>query len=51
MFPVLLVVYRRLAVCEEQEVEARFGEAWRGYAARTPRFVPRLGATPLAEGR
>ena len=46
MFPVLLLVYRRLAVREEQEVEARFGEVWRSYAAHTPRFFPRLGAAP-----
>jgi len=51
MFPVLLIVYRRLAVREEQEVEARFGESWRRYASQTPRFVPRLGPPPLAEGR
>jgi protein-S-isoprenylcysteine O-methyltransferase Ste14 len=51
MFPVLLVVYRRLAVHEEQEVEARFGEAWRRYATQTPRFVPRLGPPPLSAGR
>ena len=42
MFPILLVVYRRLAIREEREVEARFGESWRRYAARTPRFIPRL---------
>ncbi len=51
MFPILLVVYRHLAIREEREVEARFGESWRRYAARTPRFLPRLGAAPLAEGR
>ena len=27
---------------EEANLEARFGEAWRAYAARTGRFVPRL---------
>jgi protein-S-isoprenylcysteine O-methyltransferase Ste14 len=42
MFPILVVVYSRLARAEEREVAARFGDAWRDYAARTPGFVPRL---------
>jgi protein-S-isoprenylcysteine O-methyltransferase Ste14 len=42
MFPILLVVYRRLAIREEREVAARFGEEWERYARETPRFVPRL---------
>jgi protein-S-isoprenylcysteine O-methyltransferase Ste14 len=40
MFPVLVWVYRRLALAEEREVAARFGPAWADYAARTPRFLP-----------
>ncbi len=40
MFPVLVLVYTRLARAEEREVAARFGDAWREYAARTPPFVP-----------
>lgn len=51
MFPILLVVYRRLAIREEREVEARFDEQWRLYAARTPRFVPRLGPAPTPAER
>ncbi len=42
MFPVLLYVYRRLAIREEREVARAFGGAWRRYAAATPRFLPRL---------
>ncbi|WP_250532987.1 isoprenylcysteine carboxylmethyltransferase family protein [Caballeronia sp. AZ10_KS36] len=42
MFPVLVFMYVRLAIQEERDSEARFGDAWRAYAARTPRFVPRL---------
>jgi protein-S-isoprenylcysteine O-methyltransferase Ste14 len=42
MFPILLVVYRRLASREEREVRAEFGVTWDAYAARVPRFVPRL---------
>src|SRR5215208_4938731 len=40
-FPVLLAVYRRLAIAEEAEVRGRLGEAYDAYAAVTPRFVPR----------
>lgn len=40
MFPLLLWVYVRLAHAEEREAEAHFGEQWREYAARTPRFIP-----------
>ncbi|MCP3818813.1 hypothetical protein NLX86_12045 [Streptomyces sp. A3M-1-3] len=40
MFPVLVWVYRRLALREEVEVAARFGAAWARYAATTPRFLP-----------
>lgn len=40
MFPILVWVYVRLAYAEEREAENRFGEQWREYAARTPRFVP-----------
>ncbi len=42
MFPVLATVYVRLAHREEREARAAFGRAWDEYAARTPRFVPRL---------
>ena len=40
MFPILVWVYVRLAYTEEQEAATRFGEQWREYAARTPRFIP-----------
>ncbi|GIX54799.1 protein-S-isoprenylcysteine O-methyltransferase Ste14 [Sphaerotilus sulfidivorans] len=42
MFPVLLVMYGRLAVTEEREMQTRFGAAFEHYAAQTPRFIPRL---------
>jgi len=45
MFPILVAVYRRLAGQEERAVAARFGLTWEDYAHRTPRFIPRLGAT------
>jgi protein-S-isoprenylcysteine O-methyltransferase Ste14 len=42
MFPVLVLMYVRLARFEEREAEARFGPAWREYAAHTPAFFPRI---------
>jgi protein-S-isoprenylcysteine O-methyltransferase Ste14 len=44
MFPILLVIYRRLAMSEEREMRTRFGAQWASYAVRVPRFVPRVGA-------
>jgi protein-S-isoprenylcysteine O-methyltransferase Ste14 len=49
MFPVLVAVYRRLAVNEERAVRANFGAEWNRYAAVTPRFVPRRRHAPVAE--
>eukprot|EP00906_Rhabdomonas_costata_P035895 RCo050419 len=40
MFPVLLVMYRRLAITEEKEIQAQFGRDYEEYAKRTPRFIP-----------
>jgi len=40
MFPVLVVMYVRLAISEERASEAAFGDAWCDYAAATPRFIP-----------
>jgi protein-S-isoprenylcysteine O-methyltransferase Ste14 len=45
MFPVLVVVYRRLALREERDVCAECGAAYDAYAANVPRFLPRLGRT------
>jgi len=42
LWPVLMAAYFWLARREEREIEARFGEAYRTYAGRTPRFFPRL---------
>jgi len=41
MFPILVLVYRRLARAEEGEVAAHFGPAWDRYVTRTPAFIPR----------
>jgi protein-S-isoprenylcysteine O-methyltransferase Ste14 len=43
MFPVLVVMYVRLARFEEREAERRYGQEWREYASRTPAFLPRVG--------
>jgi protein-S-isoprenylcysteine O-methyltransferase Ste14 len=44
MFPILVVMYVRLARREEREVLAEFGEAYARYMANTPAFFPRLSA-------
>lgn len=41
MFPVLVYMYRRLALREEAEAERAFGEVYERYAERVPRFLPR----------
>lgn len=41
MFPILIVIYRRLSVQEERAVATLFGTVWDDYARRTPRFIPR----------
>lgn len=42
MFPILVVMYARLAITEEKEMRKRFGAEFEAYAARTPRFLPSL---------
>lgn len=49
MFPVLLAMYAYLARTEEAEMLTRFGDEYRRYAARTPRFFPRI--SPPADAR
>ena len=43
MFPVLVVMYVKLARAEEREALASFGDAYRLYMADVPGFFPRLG--------
>lgn len=52
-FPILLVVYVRLAHREEAAVAREFGSKWEAYAAATPRWIPRLarGHGTLVRGR
>jgi len=42
MFPVLTVMYIKLARSEERDSIAEFGEAYARYAAEVPGFIPRL---------
>jgi protein-S-isoprenylcysteine O-methyltransferase Ste14 len=54
MFPILVVMYVRLAHREERDARAEFGDRYAQYAAKTPAFFPRLrhpsGPTRLTEG-
>lgn len=40
--PAFLLLLHTVVLLEERELEERFGHAWREYAARVPRYVPRL---------
>jgi methanethiol S-methyltransferase len=51
MFPILVFMYGRLATKEENEMAARFGAQYESYAARTPRFIPKLSAASDANER
>ncbi len=42
MFPILVVMYVKLARAEEREALAAFGETYRAYMAQVPGFIPRL---------
>jgi len=49
MFPVLVLMYVRLAISEERDSEKEFGQAWLDYARATPRFIPHLGKSDDAQ--
>ncbi len=51
MYPLLVFMYVRLALHEEREAEREFDDAWRQYAARTPRFVPHPRRILYGDGR
>lgn len=42
MFPVLTIMYVRLAQAEEKDARAKFGDAYARYAAEVPGFLPRI---------
>lgn len=41
MYPILVVMYWRLALSEEKEVKAELGDVYKEYAAQVPRFIPK----------
>ncbi len=51
MFPILVMMYMRLARREEREALVQFGEAYAQYAANTPAFFPRLLRAPSEQPR
>jgi methanethiol S-methyltransferase len=51
MFPILVVMYGYLATREEADMAAQFGKEYELYAARTPRFIPKLGSRAIASQR
>ncbi|MBR1135242.1 MAG: isoprenylcysteine carboxylmethyltransferase family protein [Bradyrhizobium sp.] len=43
MFPILTIMYVKLARDEERAVRAEFGEGYDKYAAEVPAFIPKIG--------
>ena len=43
LWPILILLYVRLARIEEQEIESKYGDSYRQYKERTPMFLPKLG--------
>ena len=50
MFPVLLVMYGRLAVTEAAEMRLQFGEMYERYAQQMPRFFPHINHSSSVTG-
>ena len=48
MWPILMFMYYRLALREEKEMEARFGDKYAVYRRNVPMFMPRLFPTSPA---
>ncbi len=51
MFPILLYMYYRLAIREEQDMITQFGDQYRRYQARTPAFFPSFAQPVKASKR
>ncbi len=49
MFPILVIVYIRLAKREEKMALQEFGDEYIRYRERTPAWIPRLGSNPHSE--
>ncbi len=50
MFPVLVVMYVRLARHEEQAVLREFGDEYRRYMGKVPGFIPKFGDSSQDKG-
>lgn len=50
MFPVLVLVYARLAKSEERDMVAEFGQEYEEYRSRTPAFIPAFGHANTRSG-
>ncbi len=50
MFPILFLMYWRLALTEERQALDAFGEAYRSYSRATPRFIPKLRRSEIVGG-
>ena len=50
MFPILVLMYARLAHREEEEALAEFGPAYADYAQEIPRWLPRCARPEKAVG-
>lgn len=48
MFPILVVMYVKLAQREEREASAEFGDTYARYKETTPALFPRLSTTQHA---
>ena len=51
MFPILVAMYGYLATREEADMRAEFGREYEAYAARTPRFFPKLDGSQATTGQ
>lgn len=43
MFPILVIMYVKLAKIEERDMDSEFGKEYEAYVTKTPAFIPRLG--------
>lgn len=51
MFPILVLVYARLAKSEERDMVAEFGQEYEQYRRHTPAFIPDFPGRDTAAGR
>ena len=50
MFPILVLMYGRLAKTEERDMLVQFGDEYRRYMAAVPGFFPKLGSAGKEPG-